>query len=262
MYEKELQAMIEAAQQSGDIIMNVYKKGFEVEIKDDDSPVTEADRKSDAFIIDYLKERFPEYGFLTEETPDTDERFSKEYVWIIDPLDGTKEFVNYRGEFATCIALCKGHDIVVSVINLPAQNVLFYAIENGGAWRLPRYGTPKQIHVNEKTQQITVLRSVSFFNESEQELIDSHLDKIGFVFARGAAQKFCMVAEGLAEASFRINGNTKEWDLAAGDLLIKEAGGIMIDHEGKPLKFNKKDVYFKKGYRFANRKENLLLDQK
>lgn len=260
MYEKELQAMIKVAQLSGDIIMEVYRKGFEVEIKDDDSPVTEADKRADAFIIESLQKEFPDYGFLTEETPDNEERLSKEFVWIIDPLDGTKEFVNFRGEFATCIALCKGHDIVASVINCPAQNVLFYATENGGAWRLPRFGKPTQIHVNNKTQQITVLRSVSFFNPMEQELIDKHPEKIGLVFARGAAQKFCLVAEGLAEASYRIRGNTKEWDLAAGTLLIKEAGGIMVDHEGKPLKFNKPNVYFKEGYRFANCRENLLID--
>ncbi len=260
MYEKELQAMIKAAQLSGDIIMDVYRKGFEVEIKDDNSPVTEADKKADEFIIESLQKEFPDYGFLTEETPDTDERLSKEFVWIIDPLDGTKEFVNYRGEFATCIALCKGHDIVASVVNCPAQNVLFYAVKDGGAWKLPRFGKPVQIHVNNKTEQITVLRSVSFFNEKEQSLIDKHLDKIGFVFARGAAQKFCLVAEGLAEASYRLGGFTKEWDLAAGNLLIQEAGGLMVDHDGNPLKFNKPDVYFKEGYRFANRKENLLLD--
>lgn len=258
MYERELRKMIEAAEKSGDIIMDVYKKGFEVEIKDDDSPVTEADKKADYLIIDILSKAFPDYGFLTEETPDTEERLSKKYVWIIDPLDGTKEFVNYRGEFATCIALCKDHDIVASVINCPAQNVLFYAVKGEGAYKLPRFGEPVKIHVNDKDQQITVLRSVSFFNDLEQKLIDSNPDKIGFVFARGAAQKFCLVAEGLAEASFRINGNTKEWDLAAGNLLIQEAGGIMVDHEGKPLKFNKPDVYFKKGYRFANKKENLL----
>lgn len=260
MYEKELEVMIEAAQKSGDFIMDVYRKGFEVEIKSDDSPVTEADKGADAMIIDILHKAFPEYGFLTEETPDSEERLSKEFVWIIDPLDGTKEFVNHRGEFATCIALCKGHDIVAGVVNCPAQNVLFYATENGGAYKLPRFGIPKEVHVNNKTEQITVLRSVSFFNELEQQLIDAHQDKIGFVFARGAAQKFCLVAEGLAEASFRINGATKEWDLAAGSLIIKEAGGIMVDHEGNPLKFNKPDVYFRKGYRFANRKENLLLD--
>ncbi len=258
MYQKELQKMIEAAEKSGDIIMEVYRNGFDVEIKDDNSPVTEADKRADDLIIDILSKAFPDYGFLTEETPDNDERLSKEYVWIIDPLDGTKEFVNYRGEFATCIALCKDHDIVASVINCPAQNVLFYAIKGEGAYKLPRFGKPKEIHVNNKDKQITVLKSVSFFNELEQKLIDSHPEKIGFVFARGAAQKFCLVAEGLAEASFRINGNTKEWDLAAGNLLIQEAGGIMVDHEGKPLKFNKPDVYFKKGYRFANKKENLL----
>lgn len=259
MYEKELQAMIEAAYASDAWIMEVYRRGFEVEIKSDDSPVTEADKGADAIIRKILGEKFPDYGFLTEETPDNDDRLSKEYIWIVDPVDGTKEFVSHRGEFATCIALCRNHEIVAGVINLPAQNVLFYATKNGGAWRLPRYGEAKQIHVNDKTEQITVLRSVSFFNEEEKRIIENHKDKIGLIFARGAAQKYCMVAEGLAESFIRGHGQTKEWDLAAGDILIKEAGGIITDPFGKNLVYNKKDVYFHDGYRFANRIENLFI---
>ena len=261
MYEKELQAMIEAAYLAEAKIKEVYEKHFDVEIKSDDSPVTEADKAADQIISSYLKERFPDYGFLTEESVDNEERLSKEFVFIIDPVDGTKDFVSRDGEFCTLIALVRNEKPVVGVINLPMQNVIFYAAEGKGAWRQPRGGEAHLVRVNNRTENITVLRSKNFFNERETALIEANPDKIALVYARGSGQKYCMVAEGLAEAYFRCGGNAKEWDMAAGEILVKEAGGLMTEPDGSPLKYNQKVVKTGRGYRVANRPENLFLEK-
>lgn len=261
MYEKELQAMKEAALLAEAKIKEVYAKDFDVIIKSDNSPVTEADQAADKMISSYLRERFPDYGFLTEESADNDERLSKEFVFIIDPVDGTKDFVSRDGEFCTLIALVRNEKPVAGVVNCPMQNLMFYAREGGGAWREPHGGQATQIHVNDRTEQITVLRSKNFFNEREKALIDANPDKIKLVFARGSGQKYCMIAEGLAEAYFRCGGNAKEWDMAAGEILVKEAGGLMTEPDGSPLKYNQKVVKTGRGYRVANRPENLFLEK-
>ena len=118
MYQKEIEAMIKAAREAEKIIMEIYATDFAVEIKSDDSPVTAADKGADAIIREVLGKAFPTYGFLTEESRDTKKRLSKRDVFIVDPVDGTKEFVNRNGEFCTNIALAHDHEIVAGVINV------------------------------------------------------------------------------------------------------------------------------------------------
>ena len=121
MYEKELKAMIRAAKIAEKHILKIYSTNFEVEIKSDDSPVTEADKGADKIIREELGKEFPEYGFLTEESKDTGERFAKEDIFIVDPVDGTKDFVARDGQFCTNIALAHRGEVVAGVINLPAK---------------------------------------------------------------------------------------------------------------------------------------------
>ena len=116
MYQKELSEAIGAAKEAATKILEIYHSDFEVEIKSDDSPVTNADKTADEMIRSRLKRTFPEYGFLTEESRDTKERLSKKAVWIIDPVDGTKEFVSRNGQFTTNIALAVDGQVVVGVI--------------------------------------------------------------------------------------------------------------------------------------------------
>ncbi|MDO5330409.1 MAG: inositol monophosphatase family protein, partial [Bacillota bacterium] len=112
MYQKELEAMIAAAKLAEVKIKEIYSKPFEVEIKSDDSPVTAADKAADAIIRESLGKQFPDYGFLTEESVDTPERLSKRCIFIVDPVDGTKEFVAHNGEFTTNIALAVDKEVV------------------------------------------------------------------------------------------------------------------------------------------------------
>lgn len=120
MYSNELRVAIDAGLLARKAIMEIYEKDFDVEIKDDQSPVTEADKKADALIRDYIKERFPAHAFLTEESEDDRSRLTNDFVWIVDPVDGTKDFVARNGEFTTNIALAYKHEVVVGVVIVPS----------------------------------------------------------------------------------------------------------------------------------------------
>lgn len=258
MYEKELEMMIKAAKEAEKKILEIYKTEFPVEIKSDNSPVTAADKAADKMIVEILSKEFPEYGFLTEESTDTKERLSKKAIFIVDPVDGTKEFVSKNGEFTTNIALAVNHEAVVGVINIPTWGVTYYAIKGQGAYVLNKDGTSKRIHVSDKLEDLTVLKSRSFLNEKEVALIEKHSDRIKHQETRGAALKFCKIAEGEAEISYRMSSSTKEWDVAAGDVILTEAGGIMVKPDLTKYAYNREDPYNREGYMLANRKENLL----
>jgi len=261
MYEKELQAMIEAAYLAEVHIKKVYASAFEVEIKEDDSPVTVADKGADEIIRGYLSERFPEYGFLTEESADTGERFSHRRIFIVDPVDGTTEFVSRNGQFTTNIALCEDNEIVVGVINVPMLDRLYFAVKGEGAYRLVRGGTKERIHVSDRKTGLKAMRSISHYTKGELAFMESHASVFEEeVEAVGAANKFCRLAEGEKDFYYRDSPYTKEWDVAPGDLLVREAGGYMVEPDGKPFTYNRKDVYNRKGYVMANSKENLFLD--
>ncbi len=260
MYEKELKAALEAAKLAQEKILEVYHTPFEVEIKSDDSPVTKADKMADALIREYLAPLFPEYGFLTEESKDTPERLSKKAIWIVDPVDGTKEFVSRNGEFTTNIALCVDHQIVVGVINVPLKKTAYFAVKGQGAFRQKEGEEKEAIRVSSRDDSLRTLRSISFFKPEEEAFYAKHKARFeGEARPLGAALKFCAIAEGSAEFFVRLSSGTKEWDVAPGDLLVHEAGGIMVEPDGKPFVYNREDVYNRKGYLIANKKENLLL---
>lgn len=259
MWKKELEKMIEAAYAAEVKIKEIYNTKFDVEIKSDDSPVTLADKTADALIKSMLEKEFPHFGFLTEESKDTGERLSKEDIIIVDPVDGTKEFVNRNGEFTTNIALAHNHEVVVGVINVPMKDVLYYAIKGQGAYRLEKGKDPVRIHVSNKKDHLIAVRSRSFFNEKEQAMMDKHSDMIERIDVYGAALKFCKIAEGMADIQYRFSSNTKEWDVAPGNLLIEEAGGVMVKPDLTRYTYNRVDPYNKEGYILANCIENVLL---
>lgn len=258
MFEQELLAMQKAALDAEEWILKVYHQNFEVEIKSDNSPVTAADKGADELIRKELKEKFPAYALLTEESKDDLTRRENDYVFIVDPVDGTKDFVARDNEFCTNIALSYKGEAVVGVINIPMKNVMYYAIKGQGAYKLEKGKKPVRIHVSDKLKDLTCFVSRSFLNEQEKALIASHRDLIKEVVPLGAALKFCYIAEGKGEVSFRISPNTKEWDIAAGDIILSEAGGMMVKPDGTKYHYNRLDVYNREGYHLANRKENLF----
>ena len=260
MYEKELEKAIYAAKQAEVVIKKIYNEGFEVEIKEDDSPVTNADKKADELIRAILGEAFPDYGFLTEESADTPERLSKEFIWIVDPVDGTTEFVSRNGQFTTNIALARNGEVVVGVINVPMLDVLYFAVKGEGAYRLNKDGSKEKIHVSSRKKgELLAIKSISHFRENEKEFLDKNASAFkGDVEPIGAANKFCVIAAGEKDYFIRLNNGTKEWDVAPGDLIVTEAGGVMVKPDGSKITYNKEDVYNRNGYIVTNCVENLL----
>ena len=258
MYEKELEAMINTAKKARDVIMDVYQKGFEIEIKEDDSPVTIADKMSDELIRKELGELFPSYGFLTEESEDTKERLDKEFIFIVDPLDGTADFVTKDDEFAINIALCRNHEIVAGVIAIPAKKEYFYASKGNGAFKIESDGSVHPIHVNDKLTDLTLLVSHRHASKKEIAIYENHRDKVTKLEKVGSSYKSCKVAEGKAELNIKLDAGTKEWDVAPCSIIVKEAGGIFCNPDMSEMKFNREDVYNHDGYCIMNRIENKL----
>ncbi len=258
MWENELQEAIKAGLKAKAKIMEFYEKGFDVEIKSDNSPVTDADKAADKIIREHLHKAFPTHAFLTEESTDNLDRLNNDFVWIVDPVDGTKDFVAKDGQFTTNIALSYKHRLVVGVVIAPALNEIYFASENNGAFFQKGDEKPVRIHVNDKTEDLTMLTSVFHFTQDEQDFINRHSDKIKHLMKRGSSLKPCAIAHGLAEITFRSSPNTKEWDTAACQLIVMEAGGIFVEPNGDEITYNRKDVYNRNGYIVCNRKENFM----
>lgn len=261
MLERELEQALHAAKEAEKAIMEVYGTSFDVEIKEDQSPVTAADKRADAIIRDLLSKAFPEDGFLTEESADTPERFTKKRIWIVDPVDGTKEFVSRNGEFSTNIALCEDKQIVLGVINAPVLGVTFYAVKGQGCFRINRDGSITRLHVSDRVDHLRAMRSISFFKPEEAAFMKAHTEYFeGEAAPIGAALKFCRLAEGTHDFLVRLGGNTKEWDVAAGDIIVKEAGGFVCEPNGKDFVYNREDVYNRLGYAMGNIRQDWMLD--
>ena len=258
MWEKELEEAIKAGLKAKEKIMEFYEKGFDVEIKEDNSPVTIADKTADAIIREHLHNAFPTHAFLTEESTDNLDRLNNDFVWIVDPVDGTKDFVAKDGQFTTNIALAYKHRLVVGVVIAPALDEMYFASKDNGAFFQKLGENPIRIHVNDKVSDLTMLTSVFHFTKDEQEFIDRHNDVIKHVMKRGSSLKPCAIAHGLAEITFRSSPNTKEWDTAACQIIVTEAGGLFLQPNGDEITYNREDVYNRNGYIVVNRKENLL----
>ena len=260
MWEEYLKGAIEAANLAKVKILEIYHTNFDVEIKSDNSPVTMADKAADSIIQKYLREKFPNTAFLTEESDDDLSRLDNDLVWIIDPIDGTKDFVAKDDEFTTNIALAYKHDLVVGVVSVPATGEIYYATKDGGAF-YQKGDLVERMHVNNKTKDLVCFTSVFHFNAQEDAIIKSCSDFISTTKKLGSSIKVCEIAHGNGEVTFRITPNTKEWDTAACQIILEEAGGVMVEPDGNRLMYNRKDVYNRNGYVAANLKQNLFLEK-
>ena len=257
MWEKELQDAIKAAQLVVPKILEIYHSHFDVEIKGDNSPVTVADKTADKMIREFLGNLYPTYAFLTEESEDNLSRLENDFCWIVDPIDGTKDFIAKDDEFCTSIGLSYKGEIVVGVISAPALGEIYYASRGNGAYKLVD-GKPVKIHVSDKTTDLTYLASVFHEKPEQQEAVAKHRDRIARIITVGSCLKACRIAEGKAEISYRFADRSKEWDVAAMHVLLEEAGGVFLEPDGTKITYNKKDVYMRHGYILANKRENFL----
>jgi len=251
---KELQKAKEAAFQAGACILEVYKEDFKTEYKEDNTPVTKADHLANQLIVNRLSLAFPEDAILSEEAKDDKSRMLKQRCWIIDPLDGTKEFVKKNGEFTVNIALIHKKEPVLGVVYIPVREELYFAVKGKGAYH-EKEGIEKKIHVSKRTENISAACSRSHTSEALIEVLEKRGIKER-IYA-GSALKGCMIASGKAEIYYRF-GLTSEWDTAALQCIIEEAGGIFRQMDDSKMTYNRTDTVNRKGFYILNRIENKL----
>ncbi len=251
---RELQEAKEAAYAAGKSILEVYKEDFQTEYKEDNTPVTKADYIANKVIITKIRRYFPNDAILSEEARDDKDRMLNPRCWIIDPLDGTKEFVKKNGEFTVNIGLAYNNKPVMGVIYIPVKGELYYAIQGKGAFYEKNH-MKKQITVSDRVKNI---RAACSRSHTSKRLI-AILEQKGIterIYA-GSAIKGCMVASGEAEIYYRF-GFTSEWDTAALQCIVEEAGGIFRQMDDTEMTYNRKDPVNRKGFYILNRIENKL----
>ena len=229
------------AKEAGDAILEVYATDFDVQAKDDESPLTQADMASHRVIDKGLKALTPDIPIISEESglPPFEERREWRTYWLIDPLDGTKEFVNRNGEFTVNIALIDGNRPVLGVVHVPVSGKTYTGCDGVGAGVRESDGSSRSIVVAPKSAApIRVVGSRSHRGAS----LDAFLETLGEVemLPMGSSLKFCVVAEGGADIYPRL-GLTSEWDTAAAQAVVEQAGGAVLELDGKPLAYNAKE---------------------
>ena len=245
----ELDIAIKAAMEAGNAILEIYQKDYKTSTKNDDSPITDADLKSNEVIKEILSQT--KHWILSEEDKDDLQRISQETIWIVDPLDGTSDFIDKTGEFTVMISLIKNKKPILGVIGWPTENTLFVAQKGSGAFRFSNEKWEK-ISVS-KISEVPKCRTVgSRHHLSEKE--KSFIKKLGIedFTSIGSSLKVGKISSGEAEAYITTTNKMKEWDSAASYCIISEAGGKMTDMLGNDLTYNNKDVYHQNGILVTN----------
>ena len=258
MYLKELEIAKKAAILAGEAILEVYESGdFGVEAKADDSPLTKADKAANRIIVDMLKEAFPEYAILSEEEKDDLARLDNDLCFVVDPLDGTKEFIKRNGQFTVNIALSYKHKTVMGVVYVPVTGELYYAAKGHGSF-LEVNGQIIRIRVSTEKKEkkdLNVVMSNSHGAAQMDQLLKKH-NITNFVKV-GSSLKGCMIAKGAADVYYRY-GPTMEWDTAAMQCIVEEAGGLLMQMDGTEMTYNREDSLNAKGFYILNDIENKL----
>jgi 3'(2'), 5'-bisphosphate nucleotidase len=229
------------AKQAGEKILAIYNTDFSIKEKDDQSPLTAADMASHKAIVAGLQALTPDIPVLSEEAAKIpfEQRSCWKTYWLIDPLDGTKEFIKRNGEFTVNIALVQDGVPVLGVVHVPVSGVTYAACQGGGAVKdVPGQGQ-QAIRVRKLSGgPVAVVGSRSHRGDS----LNSFLDKLGAheIVSMGSSLKICLVAEGVADVYPRL-GPTSEWDTAAAHCVVEQAGGSLTDLDMKPLRYNTKD---------------------
>ena len=236
-----IQDIVTIAKEAGNAIMQVYKQDFEVEYKKDSSPLTMADKKANDIIEDGLNQLSVIFPILSEEGKEIpyEDRKHWEYFWLVDPLDGTKEFVKKNGEFTVNIALIHKNTPVLGVIYAPALDVCYWAKQDEGAFK---DGQKLPLETLDQRNTYKIVASRSHMSDETQAFIDAiDIDKEKELISIGSSLKICLVAEGEADVYPRL-GPTMEWDTGAAHVIVNESGGQLIDQKNNSkLKYNTKE---------------------
>ena len=239
----DIKTICQIAKDAGSAIMDIYAGDHGVEYKNDKSPLTAADKASHAVITSGLKKHFPTIPVLSEEGTDIlyEERQSWSRFFLVDPLDGTKEFIKRNGEFTVNIALIDGQKPVLGVVYVPVQKKIYWGIKGKGAWSHEQGDGRQQIKVRkpDQTKGLTVVMSRSHPSPELEEYL-KHIN-VAKSLPVGSSLKLCVIAEGKADLYPRL-GPTMEWDTAAGHAVVIAAGGAVETVDGDSLLYNKENL--------------------
>ncbi|MCR4842180.1 MAG: 3'(2'),5'-bisphosphate nucleotidase CysQ [Eubacterium sp.] len=259
MWNKELEVAKEAAVRAGIEIKRIYEENPDIEVdrKADNSPLTIADKASNAIIVEALREAFPGHSILSEEEKDDRKRLENDLCFVVDPLDGTKEFIKRNGQFTVNIALAHRHKSVMGVIYVPVTGELYYASEGDGAFLKKEDGSVERLHVSDVTDKsrLRVVMSSSHGCKEMDDLIEKH--HLTNIVSIGSSLKGCLVASGQAEVYYRHNP-TMEWDTAAMQCIVEEAGGKFRQMDDSEMTYNREDSLNAKGFYIVNSPVNEL----
>lgn len=246
MSRVDLEKIAATARAAGEQILDIYSRDFEVELKADDSPLTEADRLANAVIMEALATHYPDMPVISEENKEVpySQRSGWSEFWLVDPLDGTKEFVKKNGEFTVNIALVRRGVPVAGVVYLPVDGTLYCAESGAGAFKTMGDGLPERIsndrHYSTE-HEVSVVASRSHLTPETDAFVEGLRaeGKVVEFLSAGSSLKLCLVAEGAAHVYPRF-GPTMEWDTGAAHAVVLEAGRKVINLEtGEPLSYNK-----------------------
>lgn len=245
----ELDVAIDAVVEAGNAILEIYDGNYETSTKSDDSPITEADLKSNEIIKKILSSTG--HIILSEEDKDDQSRLLKETIWIVDPLDGTSDFIDKTGEFTVMIALVKNKKPILGVIGWPTEKTIFAAQKGSGAFRYSNNNW-KKIHVTDITDlaKCRVVGSRHHLSDTEKMFIK----KLGIknFTSIGSSLKVGKISSGEAEAYITTTNKMKEWDSAASYCIVNEAGGKMTDMYGNDILYNNEIVNHQNGILVTN----------
>jgi len=241
-YQLELATAMQLARQAGAIVRTFYDVPPTVRWKDPTEPVTEADRAVNAYLVRQLGHAFPLDGVLAEESKDDLSRLTRERVWMVDPLDGTAEFIAHNGEFVIMIGLAAAGSPVVGVVYQPIDDVMYGAALGAGAF-VEEFGERTALHVSDVADlqrfRLVVSRS------HRPPMVDTIMRRMNLRRERSIGSvglKIGLIARGQAEFYVHPNPGTKEWDTCGPDAIIREAGGVMTDCWNRPIRYNRPDV--------------------
>jgi myo-inositol-1(or 4)-monophosphatase len=239
--QNELATTLEAAKAAGKILCGYFKADYEIKDKGFHNPVTTADYASNEYLEKHLREAFPEYGWLSEETVDNNERLKRERVWVVDPLDGTKEFIEGLPQFVVSIALVENGDPIVGVLHNPATKETFSAVRGRGA---TLNDEPSQASGVEKLEEAEIFNS---WSETRRGLWEPYQHYFRKLIPMGSvAYKLGLTAAGKADI-FATLRPKNEWDVCAGHMILREAGAEFRVLDGEERTYNRKRVIIKPG---------------
>lgn len=246
--DRELELACAVAREAGRAILRHYRDPeVKVETKADQSPVTAADRDANATIVSRIAATYPDDAILSEESPDDPIRFEKRRVWIVDPLDGTRDFLAKTGDFCVLIGLAIAEKPVLGVVYHPVNDELYFARQGGGAY-LETRGKSERLATSARQDPGDLRAGISRLNPDEG--LGKLLAAAGLApraVSMGASVKHMALARGEIDAVLNLSPAEQEWDTCAPEVILVEAGGMFTDGDGRPFRYNQKDLARRRG---------------